>query len=210
MELLDALNWRYATKRMNGEKVAADKLNVILESIRLSASSLGLQPYRIIVVDDPALKAKIHESACPQPQILECSHLLVFASYKNVTNHDADKYLNQVSEERNLPKEQLAQYDGMIKGFLASRTPEQLAEWSARQAYIALGTGLVAAAIEQVDATPMEGFTPSELDKVLGLEQTSLNSVVLLALGYRDSTNDYLASAKKVRVSSNELFSTNR
>lgn len=210
MELLTALNWRYATKRMNGQTVPSEKLDTILEAIRLSASSFGLQPYRVIVIDDPALKAKIHERACPQPQIVEGSHLLVFASWKNITNEHIDSYISLVAKERNMPVEELAQFDGMLKDFIASRTQERLSAWATRQAYIGLGTGLAAAAMEQVDATPMEGFNPTEMDKVLGLDETNLQSVAILALGYRDMANDYLVNQKKVRVSKDEFFIHNR
>jgi len=210
MKLLDALSWRYATKRMNGQKVPSEKLDTILEAIRLSASSFGLQPYRVIVVDDPALRAKIHESACQQPQIVEGSHVLVFASWKNITNDHVDSYMSLISKERNMPIEQLAQFDEMLKGFIASKPQELLASWAARQAYIGLGFGLTAAALEQVDATPMEGFNPAEMDKVLGLEEKNLQSVALLTLGYRDTANDYLANQKKVRLSKDEFFVHNR
>ncbi|WP_320052482.1 NAD(P)H-dependent oxidoreductase [uncultured Acetobacteroides sp.] len=210
MGLLNALSWRYATKRMNGQKVPSEKVEPILESIRLSASSFGLQPYRVIVVDDPALKAKIHESACQQPQIVEASHLLVFASWKTITPEHIDSYISLVAKERNMPVEELAQFDGMLKDFLASRTQERLSAWATRQAYIGLGTGLIAAAMEQIDATPMEGFNTTEMDKVLGLDKTNLQSVAILALGYRDTANDYLVNQKKVRVSKEEFFIYNR
>lgn len=210
MELLNALNWRYATKRMNGQTVPSEKLDTILEAIRLAASSFGLQPYRVIVVDDPALKAKIHESACRQPQMIEGSHVLVFASWRNITNEHIDRYVSLISKERNIPVEQLAQLDKGLKDFIASRSQEQLANWAARQAYIGLGFGLTAAALQQVDATPMEGFNPAEMDKVLGLEEKNLQSVALLTLGYRDAVNDYLVNLKKVRVSKDEFFVHNR
>jgi nitroreductase / dihydropteridine reductase len=210
MELLNALSWRYATKRMNGQKVPSEKVEPILEAIRLSASSFGLQPYRVIVVDDPKLKAKIHESACQQPQIIEGSHVLVFASWKNITPKHIDSYISLIAKERNTPVEQLAQFDEMLKGFIASKTQEQLAAWAIRQAYIGLGFGLTAAALQQVDATPMEGFNPAEMDKVLGLDEKNLQSVALLTLGYRDTANDYLVNQKKVRVNKDEFFIYNR
>jgi nitroreductase len=195
---------------MNGQTVPSEKLDTILEAIRLSASSFGLQPYRVIVVDDPALKAKIHESACQQPQMIEGSHVLVFASWRTITNEYIDRYVSLISKERDIPVEQLAQLDKGLKDFIASRPQEQLASWAARQAYIGLGFGLTAAALEQVDATPMEGFNPAEMDKVLGLEEKNLQSVALLTLGYRDAANDYLVNLKKVRVSKDEFFIHNR
>lgn len=210
MELLDALSWRYATKRMNGQKVPEDKLNTILEAIRLAASSFGLQPYRVVVVDDPELKAKIYGSACPQLPILEGSHVLVFASWRNITNEQTDRYVSLIAKERNLPIEKLAKLDKSLKDFISTRTPKQLANWAARQAYIGLGFGLTAAALQEVDATPMEGFTPAEMDKVLGLEEQNLHSVALLTLGYRDEEKDHLVKQKKVRVRTEEFFIHNR
>lgn len=206
MELLNDLNWRYATKRMNGEKVSDEKMNIILESIRLSASSLGIQPYRVFVIENPALRAEIYEKACQQPQIVEGSHIIVFASFKEVNGNHVDEYLGRIAQERNMTPEQLAPFKGMIDGFLATHTPQVVSEWAARQTYIALGTGLVAAAAEKVDSTPMEGFNPAELDKILGLAEKNLRSVSILALGYRDENTDYLSKAKKIRLSKDEFF----
>lgn len=206
MELLNALNWRYATKRMNGEKVSDAKMKTILESIRLSASSLGLQPYRIFVIENPTLRAEIHEKACQQPQIVESSHIIVFASFKEINSRHVDEYMARIAEERGMTEEQLSPFKGMIDGFLESRPSQVVSEWAARQTYIALGTGLVAAAAEKVDSTPMEGFNPDELDKILGLADKNLRSVSILALGYRDENADYLSKAKKIRLSSDELF----
>lgn len=210
MNLLDALRWRYATKRMNGQKVPSDKLDTILEAIRLSPSSFGLQPYRVIVVDDPELKAEIHKLACPQPQILEGSHVLVFASWKTISEKHVDDYMDLIAKERSMPREQLAQFEEMVKGLVKSKNQDQLACWAARQAYIGLGFGLTAASLLQVDATPMEGFNPAEMDKVLGLSKLNLQSAALLTLGYRDAENDYLAEQKKVRLSKDEFFRHNR
>lgn len=209
MSLIESLNWRYATKRMNGNKLPQDKLDTILEAVRLSASSLGMQPYRVVVIDEPELKAKIHALACKQPQVLESSHLLVFASWKEISNEQVNEYIGRVAVERNVPIESLKQFSDMINGGLASKTALQKAEWAARQAYIGLGFGLVAAAQEEVDTTPMEGFNAEALNEILGLKESNLNSVVLLALGYRDEKNDHLVKAKKVRLSKNEFFISN-
>lgn len=205
MELLNALKWRYATKRMNGKKVPAAKVDAIVESIRYSASSLGLQPYRLFVIEDEGVRKEIFEKACQQPQVVEGSHLIVFAALNGVDGSYVDSFIDLISAERGAPKEQLAPYKDMINGFLSSKDSEQLKEWISKQSYIALGTGLVAAAIEGVDATPMEGFNPPALDEILKLKEKNLHSVLLLALGYRDESNDYLVAAKKVRTPKDEF-----
>ena len=200
MTVLDALHWRYATKRMNGQPVPQEKLDVILEAARLAPSSFGLQPYSIMVVADPALREKIREVAVPQPQVTEGSHLLVFATWNAIHDGQVDDFIAHVADERGLPLESLDGYRDAIKAAIAKHpTQEARLQWAAKQAYIALGTALVAAATERVDATPMEGFDPQALDDVLGLEQKGLRSVVVMALGYRDTENDRMASLKKVR-----------
>jgi nitroreductase len=197
MELINALNWRYATKKMTDTKVPAEKVNEITEAIRLTATSLGLQPFRIFVIDNKEVKAKL-QTASFNPQITESSHLIVFAVYETITQDHIDEYINLVSQVRNTPLENLDGYKNMIKGFLNNST-DDIFSWATKQAYIALGTGLIAAANLEVDATPMEGFKPAEFDQILGLKEKGLKSVVLLALGYRDEAKDPLAKMQKVR-----------
>ncbi|WP_288423931.1 NAD(P)H-dependent oxidoreductase [uncultured Spirosoma sp.] len=206
MELIDALNWRYAAKKMNGQPVPADKVDTILEAIRLSASSVGIQPYNVIVIESHELRGKIHEQACPQPQIVEGSHVLVFASWTDVTAEHIDQYMQLIADTRHTAVDSLTPFADSIKGNLMSRTPELRAEWAARQSYIALGTGMIAAATEGVDATPMEGFNADALDQLLDLPAKKLHSTSILVLGYRDAEKDYLANAPKVRRSTEELF----
>jgi nitroreductase / dihydropteridine reductase len=199
MELIENLHWRYAVKRMTGAKVPQAKVDVILEAARLSASSIGLQPYKIIVVEDEATKQLLHAHSMNQPQITESSHLLVFASYEKITQEYIDAFFSLQAKVKNVTLESLADYKAMIEGHIFSRTDEVNFNWAARQAYIALGTAIIAAANEAVDATPMEGFDPAAYDKILGLEEQGLKSVALLVLGYRDEANDFLARAPKVR-----------
>ena len=210
MNLLESLQWRYATKHMNGTTVPRIKLDKILEAIRLSASSLGLQPYSVIVIDDPALKEEISKNACQQPQILECSHLLVFASWTKFPKQKVEEYIQHIANVRGVPVDALAGFRDMILGALSSNSEQKNAEWAARQAYIALGTALAAAAEEQVDATPMEGFNPVAMDQVLNLGPKDLHSVLVLPLGFRDATKDPLAQAKKVRRDASQFFIRNR
>ncbi|GAB2534290.1 NAD(P)H-dependent oxidoreductase [Spirosoma aerophilum] len=206
MELLEAMNWRYAAKKMTGQKIPVEKINTILEAIRLSASSVGMQPYTVFVIDNPELKGKIHEQACPQPQVVEGSHLLIFASWTGIDAAKVDEYIQLIAKTRGVTIESLTPFATSIKGNLLNKTTEELDNWAARQAYIALGTGLIAAATEHIDATPMEGFNATVLDELLGLPAKQLHSVALLALGYRDEARDFLSKAPKVRRAKEELF----
>lgn len=203
---IDSLQWRYAAKRMNGQKVPADKLDNILEAIRLTATSNGLQPFTILVIEDKATREKLHAAAFKQPQVVEGSHLLVFAAWKKVTPEQIDTYFEMVYQERNLAKGSLDQYAGFLKNHFGKQTEEEQFSWASKQAYIALGTALVAAAEEKVDSTPMEGFNAEEVDSILGLNEQGMGSTALLALGYRDDTADHMVNAKKVRRPKDKLF----
>jgi len=206
--LIETLNWRYATKRMNGNKIPSEKLDVILEAIQLSPSSAGLQPYTVFVIEDQEVKEKIHKISYHQPQIIESSHLLVFAVYNTITAEIISDYMTLIAETRGIPVESLDGFKTSITAGILTRTEEVNAHWADRQAYIALGHALVAAASEKIDATPMEGFDAKALDEILGLNEKGLHSVVIMTLGYRDDENDVLAKAKKVRRPHEELFVT--
>jgi nitroreductase/dihydropteridine reductase len=205
-DLIEDLNWRYAAKRMNGASIPQEKLNTILEAIKLSPSSAGLQPYKVVVISDKETKERIFKEAAPQPQIPESSHLLVFAAWEKITAEHISEYMDLIAKTRDISVESLAKFQESITGGILSRTEEVNFNWAARQTYIALGHALVAAATEHIDATPMEGFNNAKLDEILGLEEKGLKSVVIMTLGYRDHENDVLAKAKKVRRSNEELF----
>lgn len=206
MSTLSNLKWRYATKRMNGQKVPAEKLENILEAIQLAPTSLGMQPFTVLVIENAELKAKIAPAIYNQPQITEGSHVIVIAAWREYSSENVDKYINRIAELRGIPVEALDGMKNMVSGSIAGKTPEQLLAWNMRQCYIALGTGLVAAAEEQVDATPMEGFDPDALDAALGLNEKGLHSTVVMALGYRNAEADYLSGVAKVRRPKEELF----
>ncbi|MCC6185724.1 MAG: NAD(P)H-dependent oxidoreductase [Chitinophagaceae bacterium] len=205
MSLIEKLNWRYATKRMNGQAVANEKINNILEAIRLAPSSAGLQPYHCIVVSNKEMLAKINAEACKQPQVMECSHFIVFAAWKDLSEQQVADFISNIATTRNVSLESLDGFKANLVG-MANRPAAQNFDWAARQAYIGLGFGLIAAAHECVDATPMEGFDNAIMDSVLGLEAKGLASVCLLAIGYRDEQTDYLVNAKKVRRAEDEMF----
>lgn len=207
MKIIEALKWRYAAKRMNGNSIPKEKLEIILKAISLAPSSFGLQPYSIIVVQDPDILEKIKPIASMQPQITEASAVLVFAAWDNLTQERIDNYITLITKVREVTQESLLPMKRVIESQLA-KTEEQSFNWNAKQAYIALGIALVAAAEENIDSTPMEGFEPEKLDEILQLKEKGLKSVVLLALGYRDEKTDYLVDLKKVRREESKLFTT--
>ncbi len=205
MNIISALNWRYATKSMSGKTIPQDKVDVILDSIRLSASSAGFQPYQVLVIQNKELLEKIKPIAFNQQQITQASHLLVFAAWDRVTEERMDIMVKNIASTRGVSEDSLSGIRAYGDRFIA-QTPEQNFQWAARQAYIALGTALITAATLEVDSTPMEGFNSAELDELLGLEERGLKSVLLLPLGYRDPENDWLLPLKKVRMPKDFLF----
>lgn len=205
MSVIESLQWRYATKAMNGERIDDSTLDYILEAIRLSASSYGLQPFTVQVISDAELKKKLTPAAYNQPQISQSSQLLVFCVWNDVTEAHVDAYMQDMAEQRVVTLESLAGFKAMILGALKNLSVEQKQTWAAKQAYIALGTAMVAAAEQKVDTTPMEGFNAQQVDEILGLDQQGIKSTVLLVLGKR-SAEDALASMAKVRRSKNDLF----
>lgn len=205
MKFQEALNWRYATKSMTGGEIPEEKLANILQAIQMAPTSIGLQPFSVIHVKDQDLKEQIKPVAHGQTQITDSSDLLIFAAWDEITQERIDDYIRLTGDIRELSDEELQPVRNMVNG-VASRSLEDQFNWSARQAYIALGFGLAAAAIEEIDATPMEGFKNEELDELLNLPSHNMKSVAMLALGYRDDENDWLAPMKKVRRPKDELF----
>ena len=204
---LELLNWRYATKKMKPDAIVpTEKLNIILESIRLSASSSGLQPYQVLVVTDDALKAQIRKVAWDQSQVTDCSHLLVFAAWDNYTPERINMMFDLVNEQRGFKNEGWEAYRQKLLAYYPQRPAEQNFEHAARQAYIGLGSALIAAAEQEVDSTPMEGFEPEHVDRILGLGELGLKSVILLPLGYREAGADWLVDLKKVRRDSADFI----
>lgn len=199
MNLIDALKWRYAVKKMNGQKVATDKVKHIVEAAYLAPTSSGLQPFEIIVISDPELKQKIQPIAMGQSQIVDSSHLLVFASWDKYTDERIEEVFKVSAQERNVPFESFTDYINTLKSTYLHLTPEQAFAHTSRQAYIGFGVAIAQAAALKVDATPMEGFKNDELDQLLGLTERGLKSTTLLTLGYRDADNDWLVNQKKVR-----------
>ncbi len=203
---IENLNWRYATKKYNANKKVSDAdLKTIKEAVKLSASSYGLQPYKVLVITDPEVREQLKPVSWGQSQITEASHLFVFCSYTNVTNEDIDAFINMTARGRGLEIETLSGYGDFMKSKLTALSPEAASVWTAKQCYIALGNLLSVCGELKIDATPMEGFEAEGYDKVLGLSDKNLQAVVVAAVGYR-SEEDATQNYKKIRKPDNELF----
>jgi len=200
MALLNDLKWRYATKKMNGQTVPEDKLNYILEAARLAPSSSGLQPYQIFVITNKQLLGQIRVFSNDQSQITDCSHLLVFAAWANYSYERIGDVFLRTVRERGLADNAMEAYHNRLWDLYDSLGLKWQSEHSAKQAYIALGLAVAAAAEQKVDATPMEGFDNAKMDELLGFEKLGLKSVAILPLGYRDEDKDWLLNLKKVRT----------
>jgi len=203
--LSDHMNWRYATKKMDPAKaVPAEKVEAIVEAVRMAPTSSGTQPFELFVITNPDVRTKIREAASDQSPITDGSHLLVFAAWDNYTEERIDEVAQLNKDARgDLPL--IDGYYGNLKSMYVPRDAETNYAHAARQAYIALGFAMLAAAEQEVDSTPMEGFDPASVDKILGLDELGLRSVVLLPLGYRDPSGDWLLPMDKVRKSLDTL-----
>ena len=199
--LSEHLNWRYATKKMDPAKIVPqEKVDAIVEAVRMAPTSSGTQPFELVVVTNPDVLAEIKTAAGDQTPITDGSHLLVFAAWDNYTDERIDEVTDlNIAARGEIPL--IHEYYGNLKTSYVPRDAEINYAHAARQAYIAVGIALVAIAEQEVDSTPMEGFDPDAVDKILGLRERGLRSVVLLPLGYRDPTGDWLLPMPKVRKS---------
>ncbi len=205
MELLDKLNWRYAAKAMNGQKISQEKVDNIIEAISLAPTSSGLQPFEVFVITNQEVKEKIKPIAWNQSVITDCSHLLVFAAWDTYTADRINKMFDLTNRVRGFENEGWENYRQMLLNNYPQKDAKENFNHAAKQAYIAFSQAIAAAAFEHVDATPLEGFDPAALDEILGLKEKSLRSCVMLPLGYRDTANDWLVNLKKVRKSKEDL-----
>ncbi|HVI46251.1 MAG TPA: NAD(P)H-dependent oxidoreductase [Chitinophaga sp.] len=205
MDILEKLEWRYAVKKFDSSrKLTKEQLDRVIAATRLSASAYGLQPYKILVIDNPEIRERLKQASWNQPQITDASQLVVFARYADLKPYHVDDYTNNIAKTRNVNPEDLAGFAGMMKGTVNSLDAQGAAVWTSKQAYLALGTLLTAAAAEGIDACPMEGFNASQYDEILGLKEKGLASVVIAAVGFR-AADDQMQHAKKVRKPVNEL-----
>jgi nitroreductase/dihydropteridine reductase len=207
MSLIDKLKWRYPTKKLDPTRaLPQDKVERILEATRLAPSSSGLQPYEIILVTNPEVRARIKAAAHDQAQIVEGSHLLVFAAWNDYTAERINMMFDYNNEVRGFVNEGAENYRKMLLANYPAKGPEVNFQHAAKQSYIALGTALIAAAEQEVDATPMEGFNPTAVDEILGLAALGLRSTVILPLGYREADKDWLVNMKKVRRTNDKFI----
>jgi nitroreductase len=205
---LDNQNWRYATKKFDAtKKISTEDLTTLKEAIRLSSSSYGLQPYKIFIVENPELRAKIQRAAWGQSQVVDADYLFVFANKTTVNDADIDAFIDDTSKTRGIEKEALAGYQGFMKSKINEMSNETQNSWNAKQTYLALANLMNAAAELKIDVTPMEGFSPEDVNQILGLNELGYNAVILAPVGYR-SDEDATQHYKKVRKSNEELFIT--
>jgi len=204
--VIESLNWRYATKQYDAsKKISSEDLETLLEATRLSASSYGLQPYKIINVENPELRTQLRAVAWNQSAITDASHLFVFAVEKNLGDKQVQAYMENISQTRGIPVEALEGFSGMIHNAIDGLDENAKQNWAKKQAYIALSTLINTAAYLKLDATPMEGFDAQKFDEILDLEALGLASAVVAAVGYRHE-EDAAQHYKKVRKSNKDLF----
>lgn len=208
-QLLQALNWRYATKVFDpARKIPAGTWHTLEQSLVLTPTSYGLQPYRFLVINDPAKRAALQQHSWHQKQVVDASHYVVFTVRTEMKEADVDRFIQRTADVRGIAPETLKGYRGMMLNHVVNGFRDQMAqEWAARQAYIALGSLMTCAAVLGVDACPMEGLNPTEYDQVLGLTGSGYATVVACALGYR-SAGDKYAALKKVRYETSDVIHT--
>ena len=205
---IESLNWRYATKHFNeSKKISSEDLSDLKEAVRLTASSYGLQPYEVFIIEDQKVKEKLRAAAFNQPQLTEASQIFVFAAYTEVKEEYIKDYMQNIAETRGIAVSELDQFAEMIKGASMSLPKEQQANWMAKQTYIALGNLLNVAATLKIDTCPMEGFNAEKFNEILGLTDKGLTATVIAPVGYR-SEEDVTQNNKKVRKQHTDLFTT--
>lgn len=206
MELINYLKWRYATKKFDSsKKVGVDELKLLSESVRLSASSYGLQPYKVMIIQNDEIRKLLKEASWNQSQITDASHLFVFCIHQDYPLQEIDNYFHLIQEVQKADPKSLSGYKNSLKTLFQKKTPEEKREWAAKQVYIALGSLLIACAGLKIDACPMEGFEKDRYDEILGLKEQGLRSTVIAAVGYR-SADDDTSKRRKVRKPKEILF----
>jgi nitroreductase len=194
---LNALQWRYATKQFDADrKIDTETWNAIEQSLILTPSSFGLQPWKFLVVNDPAIRSELRTASWNQPQVTDASHLVVLTTRTDLTQNDIDAWINRMAEVQGCPTENFATLAGMISGFSSSMSTDDRRAWNSRQVYIALGQLMTTAAMLGIDSCPLEGIDPAAYDRALGLENSGYATVVACALGYRDPSDKYAAAPK--------------
>ena len=206
MNLLDRLKWRYAAKAMNGQKVPQDKMDNIIEAISLAPTSSGLQPFEVFVITNQEVKDTIRPVAWNKSVVSDCSHLLVFAAWDTYTAERINKMFDLTNTVRGFKNEGWENYRQMLLNNYPQKDAEENFTHAVKQAYIAFSHAITAAAFEEVDATPLEGFDLAAVDEILDLRAKGLRSCVMLPIGYRNAQSDWLVNLKKVRKSREDLI----
>ncbi|MBK0379968.1 NAD(P)H-dependent oxidoreductase [Mucilaginibacter segetis] len=206
MSIIDSLEWRYATKKFDPDKkISPDKLADLLKAVQLSPSSAGLQHYKVVVVEDAAIRERLRLAGYNQPQITDASQLIVFAAETNLDAAYARNYIKNIAVTRGVSVESLAGFEQMILGAINSKTQDQKIIWAQKQAYIGVGVLISVASEMEIDTCPMEGFEPEKFDEILGLKEKNLTSTVIVAIGFRAEDDPY-SKLLKVRKPYKELF----
>lgn len=206
MALLEHLQWRYAAKAYDPlKKVSKENIEKIVEAARLAPTSSGLQPFRLVLIENSELRESMARGALNPDCMRECSHVLVFAAWDRYTVERIDRVYNMMTDERDLPRGRFGSYTDLLKKVYINQSAEENFAHTARQSYIALAMALAQAAELRIDATPAEGFDNAVIDEVLGLQEQGLRSVSLMYIGYSDKSRDWLAPMKKVRVPREEF-----
>lgn len=206
LAIVTKMNWRAAVKAFDlVKKVSDEDFAAIVEAARLSPSSLGLQPWKFVVVKNPEVRAKLREAGYGQPQFTEASHVIVFASKIDLPLTYVDQYIQDIATTRDVDLSTLDSFKQMILGSVAGKSPQEIEQWNARQVYVPLGVVLAASAFAGVDACPMEGFDAVKFDEILGLDKLGFKSRAVCAIGYR-ADSDWASKVKKVRFSKEEII----
>jgi nitroreductase len=206
MNTLESLQWRYATKKFDANRsLTTAQINLLKEAFNLTATSYGLQPVKMIVIQNKALQERLVVHSMKQQQVGNASHVLVLCIQNKVSSEDIERYFDLVKKTRNTPDEVLTPFKNYLKETMRSKSENEIFAWAKNQAYIALGNLLTVAAIENIDTCPMEGFSVEKYDEILQLETHNLTAVLVLPVGYR-SEDDYMKDLKKVRKSTTEVI----
>ncbi|MFD1258294.1 NAD(P)H-dependent oxidoreductase [Mucilaginibacter terrae] len=206
MSLLQSLEWRYATKKFDdSKKISAEQLDTLLKTVQLTPSSYGLQHYKILVVEDAAIREQLKEASYGQSQLTDASQVIVFAAETEINEAYVKRYIDYTAEVRQIERAQLEQFENVILGTVSHKTEDEKIAWAHKQAYIALGVLVSAASELEIDTCPMEGFDTSKFDEILGLKEKGLTSSVIVTIGYR-SPDDHYSHLAKVRKTAEDLF----
>jgi nitroreductase len=205
-EIIDRLNWRYATKKFDPtKKISQEDFETLKESLRLTPSSYGLQPWKFLIIENNDLRAKLREHSWGQAQVTDASHLFVLCTYSDVTDDFIDQHIATTATTRCIDPANLQGYGNFVKAKMKELSPDQKKTWNSKQAYIALGQLMAVCAELGIDATPMEGFEPENYNEILGLNERGLTATLVCPIGYR-SEEDAAQHTTKVRKPLNELF----